>query len=327
MNDELDLNSMVDSIASDISSGQSTGELSGREPPPSSPAVEQPSGESAPPTTASEQGSESEPAPAAAPAKESIAAPRTWRPEAAAVWETLPDNVKQEVLKREEDMFKGIEQYKAQAGQAQPLLEAIKPYMPILQQNRIDPAVMVKNLLNAQYMLTTGSPAQKTAMLQKLARDYGVDWGADSQMIDPAINQIDQRIARIESQYTQDIHQRTMREVETFASELGKDGKPLRPYFDDVADDIVGLINSGQATDLQTAYDKAIWLNPVTRGKEIERAKAAEAAAAKKAAEEARKAEAANVKTSAKAVAANTPTGSMDDTLMDTLRTIKSRAS
>ena len=44
-----------------------------------------------------------------------LQAPKTWRPEAAAKFATLPPEVQQEVLKREEDIFKGLEGYKADA--------------------------------------------------------------------------------------------------------------------------------------------------------------------------------------------------------------------
>jgi hypothetical protein len=117
-----------------------------------------------------------------------------------------------------------------------------------------------------------------------------------------------------------------MQEVEAFASRLDDAGKPLHPYFDEVADDIVGLIQAGQAADLQSAYEKAIWLNPVTRDKEVARLNSAAAEKAKRAAEEAKRAEAANVKTSAKAATAGSPKGSMDDTMRETLKAIQARA-
>jgi hypothetical protein len=331
--DELNLDSAIDSIASSMGQGSDT-PPEPESPPPASPQEPTP----APPTTPQRKvikpAEDSAEVPAApegetpaspAPTPQSQA-PKTWRPEAAAAWEALPDTVRQEILKREEDVFRGIEEYKGKAAQASALTEAVQPFMPILQQHGIPPATMVKNLLNAQYLLTAGSQQQKTAMMQKLAQDYGVEWGSDATMMDPQVSHLEQRLARVESDRIQQIQQQTMREVETFASELGEDGKPLRPYFDDVADDIVGLIKSNQASDLKSAYEKAIWLNPVTREKEMQRLQQASAAAAKRAAEEARKAEAATVKTSPRPVTADSATGTMDDTMAATLKAIKSRA-
>ena len=44
------------------------------------------------------------------PAQDSVAPPKTWRAEAAGMWAQLPPAVQQEVLKREADIFQGIEQ-------------------------------------------------------------------------------------------------------------------------------------------------------------------------------------------------------------------------
>ena len=54
------------------------------------------------------------------PAPDSVAPPKTWRSEAAGMWAQLPPAVQQEVLKREADIFQGIEQYRdlAQTGRA-----------------------------------------------------------------------------------------------------------------------------------------------------------------------------------------------------------------
>lgn len=321
---DLDLDGAIDSIGTEIVSRPEEPGEAELEATPAAPAEP---AEPAPVTEAPET-PETPATPATEPVVPSVPAtkaPPTWRPEASAEWAKIPETVQQEILKREADMFSGLEQYKTQAQAASGVMSAIQPFMPILQQHNIQPEVMVKNLLSAQYTLATGSPQQKTAMLQRLAKDYGVEWGADAQMLDPQVSEHDQRLARLEQNWMQDVQSRTMQEVQTFASELGQDGKPLRPYFDDVANDIVGLIKSGQAADLSDAYEKAVWLNPGTRAKEVERLKAATQRQAQEAAEAARKAEAANVRTSAKAVTAGSPVGSMDDTLMETLKDIKSR--
>ena len=80
---------------------------------------------------------------------------------------------------------------------------------------------------------------------------------------------------------------------------------------------------------LQEAYDKAVWLNPATRAKQIERETLAKAAEARKGAEkkaaEVRKATAANVRAKPKSASAATPLGSMDESLEATLAAIKAR--
>ena len=69
-----------------------------------------------------------EPAPA-----EALPAPKTWRPDAAAKWAELPPEVQQEVLKREQDIFKGLETYKADATVGRSVNQIIAPYLPMLE--------------------------------------------------------------------------------------------------------------------------------------------------------------------------------------------------
>ena len=81
-----------------------------------------------------------------------------------------------------------------------------------------------------------------------------------------------------------------------------------------------------------SAYEKAVWANPVTRQKEIERLNAeAEAARSKKAQEEAAKAKAATAANIRNRDTQRTPTEpratmrNLDDALRDSMREIRSR--
>ncbi len=92
-------------------------------------------------------------------------------------------------------------------------------------------------------------------------------------------------------------------QVQQFAEEKDDQGKPKRPYFDEVAPDVARLIRAAradnQAITLQEAYDSAVWANPTTRQKvlaaqDAER-RAKEEADRKTKADAAKRAAAANV--------------------------------
>ena len=76
---------------------------------------------------------------ASAPAASTLQPPKTWRPEAAAKFAALPPEVQQEVLKREEDIFKGLESYKADASIGKALKGVVQPYLQVFQSQGIDP--------------------------------------------------------------------------------------------------------------------------------------------------------------------------------------------
>lgn len=281
---------------------------------------------------------EGQPSPEEAPAPEAdplAEPPKTWRKEAAAVWANLPPEARAEVLKREEDIFKGIEAYKADAHFGKSLKGALAPYMPILQQYNIDPAAQVQGLMQAHYTLATGSPEQKAVLFQKLAQDYGVDLGQlaafEPPYTDPAVKALQAELNGVKSQLSaaeqaraQALQKDLEKQIETFAAD------PANAHFKDVANDMVVLLEKGVCKTLSEAYERAIWMNPAVRAKEVARQqaeaskKAAEAEAARVA--KARQATAAHVRTSAKSGSAAAPLGSIDDTLNEALREIQSRA-
>lgn len=267
-------------------------------------------------------------------AAEAVPAPKTWRPEAAAKWTALPPEVQQEVLKREQDIFKGLETYKADATVGKSFSQILAPYTPMLEAAGLDPLQQVEGLMRAHHALATGTPEQKALFFQRLAQDYNVSLG---QSPDDANPFVDPQVAALQSQLTalqSKLMEREAREASVVKQSLQKEiddfaSDPTHQYFDEVATDIAGLLRSKAAATLAEAYEKAVWANPVTRAKEQARLTAeaqakAEASAAEKA-EAARKASAANVRTSPKAASATAPLGSIDDTLSAALTAIRSR--
>ena len=53
--------------------------------------------------------------------------------------------------------------------------------------------------------------------------------------------------------------------ISNFASAKDDNGRVLHPHFQAVKDDMLALINSGMASNYESAYEKALWINPQTR--------------------------------------------------------------
>ena len=321
----LDLSAAGESISADLfgSSTGGDGNGSGTD----DVNLDDDAGTGDPATTGTPPTKEGEPAPAAT----GLQAPKTWRPEAAAKFATLPPEVQQEVLKREEDIFKGLEGYKADASIGKALKGVVQPYMHIFQAQGVDPIQQVSGLMRAHVALATGTPEQKQQFFQHLAKEYDVDLGGEAPYVDPQVAGLQKQLSDLQSRLNgreqheaNEARSKLQAEIDSFASD------PAHQYFDEVANDIAGLLRSGAAKDLKDAYDKAIWANPITRAKEQARLTAeAEAKAKAEAAErakQARMATGANVKSSAKAASGTAPLGSIDDTLNAALANIKSRA-
>lgn len=260
--------------------------------------------------------------------------PKTWTPAAAAKLASADPEVQKEVLKREEDMFRGLEMYKQDANLGKGFASMVQPYMPLLTHFKVDVGTLIPNLLEAHKTLSIGTPAEKVAYFRKLASDYQLDMAevaAEIPYEDPEARRL-----RVENQRLQSENQRTRSEQEaharqTAASVLDKFiADPKNIYFDAVGADVAKLLQSGVCSTLEEAYEKAVWTNPVTRAKEQARLTTEKAAKDRADAvartEAARKASAANVRTSAKSAGGTAALGSIDDTITGTLKNIRARA-
>jgi hypothetical protein len=281
----------------------------------------------------SDQGAET-PEVTSTPAAPAVEPPKTWRKEALAHWEALPAEVRDEVLKREQDMFKGIEAYKTDATFGRSLKTALDPYMPILQQYNIDPAAQVANLMQAHHTLALGAPEQKVAFMRQLAQEYGIDLaqlsGDGEVFVDPAVQSLQKELQVVKSELSARQQREMQAKVQAIQAEIEQfAAKPENEYFDEVANDIAALVKSGAATTLADAYEKAIWANPVTRAKALAKQQAETAAKAKaEAAARAKAASAASsvvVRAKPNSASGTAPSGSMDDTMQEILADISRR--
>src|SRR3990167_735844 len=97
-------------------------------------------------------------APAAAPAPviPKIPRPDSWKKEREADWNTLTPSQQAYIKEREDQYFKGVSTYKQEWEGAKPLLDAIAPFLPTLQQHGIKPDAWITNLGRAHHALATG---------------------------------------------------------------------------------------------------------------------------------------------------------------------------
>lgn len=214
--------------------------------------------------------------------------PTTWKKEYLPLWEKLdkgeglnPDEAKKFLAyttQRESEYKKGVSAYKAEADNARSLTEAIAPFVPELQQNGIHPAAWINNLGRAHMILSKAPYEQKMQVFQRLAQDYGIDLnlgqvnsGTDTtQYQDPQalalksqIDQLNQQVQQVTSWRAQEEQSRLNNEIASFSAD--------KPHFEALRETMAQLLESGQAQDLNSAYDKAKWLVPEVREAEIKR--------------------------------------------------------
>lgn len=267
------------------------------------------------------------PAPAdAAPANSISPPPNTWKKEVAAKWATLPPEVRAEVERREQDMHRGIEQYKTQAAFAQTMERAMAPYQQTLQQLGIPPDRAIGELMAADHKLRHGSPQEKTAYFAQLAHNYGIDLAGAAQhmaQVDPSVfaaqNEAQQLRAQLQT-YQQTAQQQAESALNSEITAFAAD--PSHSHFDVVRGHMSALLQAGQARDLADAYEQAIYANPTTRAAALQQQAAAQREEAAKKAQAAKAAASVNVPRRP-AMPTAQPIGSMDDTIRETLRRLQ----
>lgn len=187
--------------------------------------------------------------------------PSSWKKDYEEHWTKLDPTLQDYIAQREADYAKGVSTYKQNWETAAPIYEAMQPFLPLLQQHNLQPQQWISNLGNAHKLLALGSEQEKLQAFAKLATDYGVPLQAlTGQGYDPQQSLLMQELNQIKSQFTefQTLQQKQeeiklQNEIEAF--------KANAPYFDDVRETMSQLLQSGVASDLKTAYDKAIRLH------------------------------------------------------------------
>lgn len=253
--------------------------------------------------------------------------PGSWTPEAATEFAKLPENVRKEIHKREEDFHKGIEQYRGAAQFGTDMAKQFQPYQKMLEATRIAPSDLVHAALQFEYTVRTGTPEQKLQIIHDLAKAYGVNLTGEAEdegePADPRfvsliekVNGFETKLAEKERQEQEAKQREEQAERERIRSDIAAFASdPKNEFYGQVKDDMLQIIKSGQGADLRDAYDKAIWINPVTREKLIAKQREAERKSAAERAAAAKKANQTNVVPRATPPGKATGKGTLDEAL------------
>ena len=196
--------------------------------------------------------------------------PSSWKKDYEKDWETLDPRLAGYIHQREQEFAKGVSTYKTEWERAKPILEALAPFQEQFQKYGIQPDHFVRSLGAAHQTLALGTPQQKLQVFAKLAQDYGVPLQAllprtmpDGQQVpqmDPriamllqqAIAPVRQELQQFKTEQQKQQEAQMSREIEAFKAESSHE------HFDILKDTMAKLLESGVATDLESAYNMAI---------------------------------------------------------------------
>lgn len=211
-----------------------------------------------PPTVAPEAPSE----------PEALKPPASWSATAKADFKTLAPHIQQEVLRRERDMDKGLQDRANELKRYQPLEDLLSPHRDRLAMAGTDEATYVRSLIAADQMLR--DPATRMQAIGQIAQSYGINLGQAPQGQAPQaqlppelqglfheVSSLKQTLAQRDQAQQQTQQAAIQAEIQAFSS------KPDILYFDDVKPMVATLLKDGHAETLDQAYQMACKAHPV----------------------------------------------------------------
>ncbi len=259
---------------------------------------------------------------------EKKAAPASWKKEMHEAWDKLDPAAQEYIETRESQMKEGLETDRNDANLGRTMRDTMAPFHEFLQKKGMDEPTAVRNLMNIHYQMDNAPDEHKIQLLHNLASSYGLNLTGEQKDIDPNIKSIQEEMQSMRSILNernqadlQAARERVISEVEAFSSD------PKHPYFEEIEGDIAQFITAGFT--LEDSYEKAVWANPITRQKEINRTNdengATKLEEARKKADALKKAKAANVKSRDTKHSPTEKKGTMEDTLNAVMKEISSR--
>lgn len=188
--------------------------------------------------------------------------------------------------------------YSRRSQEVAPLHNASQQWTPYLQHIGADPATAFDLLMRTEHTLRTGDQNQKLDMINRLAQQYGVEFGqgdgqqaeagADDDLMDPSVKALRDQVSQLKGQLQsvtqtqqQSVEERQNAEQQRIAGEIQEfrqakteTGEFAHPHFDELQSDIARLAvaerQAGRTPELGALYEQAAWANPTTRARKLE---------------------------------------------------------
>src|ERR1700748_2799202 len=200
--------------------------------------------------------------------------PPGWSNESKEFFNSLPPDhpIRKDVQKREEEVSNGFKNYSEKSKQYDAIEQVIAPVRSVFQQAGIrSDAEAIKGLV--AWESSFRNPATRLQAFQSLAHQYGINLSQLAQgspqsepgqgipdQLRPVIDQfgnVVQELNSLKSEWQVERQSKVLSELTAFSKE--------KPHFEKVRVTMGQLLQSGTATDLEDAYQKAIWADPEVR--------------------------------------------------------------
>jgi hypothetical protein len=234
---------------------------------------------------------------------DSLSAPDDWSDDDKALFGSATPEQQGFLLRRHKELEAGATRKFQEASDLrkryEPLDDVLKPYeQQFLQAGATTPQVISQLLQLRQFAVTDPGGFAKWATAQAKTRGVQVEQPTSTnQYDDPEISDLKSQVDALRAEQQSAVRrqqEQAQREnaalIQSFQDEKDADGNDAHPHFDAVRAEMSGLMTSGAAPDLASAYEMSVRANPELYQKLLDEQLSAKEAALKDKSEQERKA-------------------------------------
>ena len=203
-----------------------------------------------------------------------VSAPENWNEDDRIMFDSLPNEAKDRLLKREKEMTADYTRKTQDLAEQRKDLEALNKVLEPARQNiaasGIGEAEYISRLLNADAALRQNPQMA----LRQLAQGYGINLPSENNESeswdepDPQIAQLQKQLQEVKGELNQfrqhnvqSARNETENHIKSFSEQKDDEGKLVHPHFEKLRVKMGNLIDTGEAKDLKEAYTKSIRLD------------------------------------------------------------------
>lgn len=218
------------------------------------------------------------PAPAATPAPivpqtPAIKPPEALKGELKAKFAELPPEWQQEIVRREAEAHKALTSQDEERQLGRKINQVVTPYLPTIRAEGATVEKAFENYLQTAHVLRSGTPLQKAQALHSIAQAFSVDLNLPLQQAgsDPRYAHLEHQLSELQNRLQAQDHQRQQQEDQNLRSQIDAfASQPGHEHFEKVKVRMGALLDSGEAKDLEDAYQQATWSHPEIRSTLVE---------------------------------------------------------
>ena len=195
-------------------------------------------------------------------------APNTWSTAAKAAWVNADPVLKAEISKREADVHREFTRQDGERNLGKQFRQVIEPHAAMIQQDGGNPVKGFQNYLETARILRGNDAQMKATLVRQMCQQFNIDLNAQpvaqnyqqayTPPQQPAIDR-QQLEAEIRGNLT------LQAKIDAFAAD------PKNEHFEAVKPAMVALLSGGMASNLEEAYEGALWVRPDIRSSLIAR--------------------------------------------------------